>query len=670
MRRPRRAVVLGVVLVGAAFLGHGEALAEKRVALVIGNSVYEHAPALANPVSDARGMAAALNQLGFEVVAGFDLSRGAMEDEVREFAGKLATADVGLFYYAGHGLQVAGTNYLVPVDAKLDTELDLKFGVLELSDVLEVMEAQVPTSLVFLDACRDNPLAQNLVRSLGATRSTEIGRGLARVDAGVGTFIAYATAPGQVALDGEAANSPFTAALLAHILTPGLEVRQLMSRVRNQVLDETRNTQVPWDHSSLTGDFYFDPTAAQAGTEPAAQPEPRLPRTTPTSDDGAFELAFWESIENTGDPRLFEAYLTKYPEGAFAAIASLKIEIMNEAEVADLTRSGRGEALARLNEQVVELADLLSLETQANIELRGNIDQLAGQLQASTVDREDLARRVSFLLGRQEDLLHELEAAGADDQETTVDDLELAAAIAMLEAAQATEQELRDAAAAARGDLSEERRLSSAAQRQVALLNQQIAQIRIQLATLQTALDASETTVEEQKIGLANLGTRLNVALASKVEELSRYRSEFFGRLREILAGRSDVSIQGDRFVIQSGVLFDSGSAVLGPEGRQQLADLAALLIEITTEIPTDLNWILRIDGHTDKRPIRTAAFRSNWELSAARAITVAQHLIDAGVPPERLAATGFGEFQPVDEGESEVAYRNNRRIELKLTER
>jgi chemotaxis protein MotB len=336
--------------------------------------------------------------------------------------------------------------------------------------------------------------------------------------------------------------------------------------------------------------------------------------------------------------------------------------------------SGRDQALAQLNQQVLELADLLSLEKQANIDLRGDVNQLSAQLQASTADRDDLSGQVTFLLARQQDLLKELEAAAAatDDQETTVDDLklQLAAALAMLEAAQATEQELRDAAGAARGDLTEERRVSSAAQRQVALLNQQIAQIRIQLAAVQRALEASEAKVGEQKIELADLGNRLNVALASKVEELSRYRSEFFGRLREVLAGRSDVSIQGDRFVIQSGVLFDTASAEFGPAGRQQVADLAALLLEITTEIPPDLNWILRIDGHTDKRPISTAEFRSNWELSAARAITVAQHLIDAGVPPERLAATGFGEFHPLDEGESEVAYRSNRRIELKLTER
>ena len=336
--------------------------------------------------------------------------------------------------------------------------------------------------------------------------------------------------------------------------------------------------------------------------------------------------------------------------------------------------SGRDEALARLNEQVMELADLLSLEKQANIDLRGDITQLSAQLQSSIADRDQLAGQVNTLLARQQELLAQIDTATADtaDQETSVENLklQLAAAMAMLEAAQATEQEAREKANAARTELSEQRRLSSTAERQVALLNQQIAQLRIQLAAVQQALGISETKVDEQKVQIADLGKRLNIALASKVEELSRYRSEFFGRLREVLAGRSDVSIQGDRFVIQSGVLFDSGSADLGGDGRQQIADLADLLIEISSEIPQDIAWILRVDGHTDMRPISTSQYRSNWELSAARAITVAEGLIARGVPPDHLAPAGFGEFHPLDPGDSEDAYRRNRRIELKLTER
>ena len=202
------------------------------------------------------------------------------------------------------------------------------------------------------------------------------------------------------------------------------------------------------------------------------------------------------------------------------------------------------------------------------------------------------------------------------------------------------------------------------------MLNQQIAALRIQLAALQRALDVSESEVEDQNVQIVDLGRRLNIALANKVEELSRFRSEFFGRLRKALADRSEVSIEGDRFVIQSGVLFDSGSADLGVFGATQLKELANLLIEIETEIPTELKWVLRIDGHTDNRPINTPAFPSNWELSAARAISVAKYLIEQGVPPRRVAAAGFGEFQPLSDGTDEASFRRNRRIELKLTER
>ena len=336
--------------------------------------------------------------------------------------------------------------------------------------------------------------------------------------------------------------------------------------------------------------------------------------------------------------------------------------------------SGRDESLARLNLQVLELADLLSLEQAANNDMRGEMTQLSAQLQASTADRDELAGQVNLLLARQRDLLADLKTADStvDDTESSVDDLklQLAAALAMVEAAQVTERQARDRTADAQSGLAEERRISSTAQRQVALLNHQIAQLRIQLASIQQALEISESTLTDQNIQIADLGSRLNVALANKVEELSRYQSEFFGRLGEILGGRSDVSIEGDRFVIQSGVLFETGAATLGEEGGRQIADLAGLLLEISSEIPPEVNWILRIDGHTDKRPINTFEFKSNWQLSAARAITVAQGLIDAGLPPERVMAAGFGEFHPIDRQENDDAYRRNRRIELKLTER
>ena len=336
--------------------------------------------------------------------------------------------------------------------------------------------------------------------------------------------------------------------------------------------------------------------------------------------------------------------------------------------------SGRDAALAQLSEEVVALQQLLGLEKQANNELRGDFNQLSAQLRSSTTERDALRERVTVLSADKEALRRLLEEAGisASTQDETVKDiqLQLAAAMAMLEAAQANEQDLSLEAAEARRDFAEQRRISTNARRQVALLNQQIAQLRTQLAAIQNALDIAVADVAERDIQIANLGSRLNIALASKVGELSRYRSEFFGRLREVLAGRSDVSVEGDRFVIQSGVLFDSGSADLGPAGRRQVTDLASLLLDITVEIPEDVDWILRIDGHTDKRPINTPQFQNNWQLSSARAIIVANQLVASGVPPERLAATGFGEFHPLDDQETTEAFRQNRRIELKLTER
>ncbi|PWC33631.1 peptidoglycan -binding protein [Azospirillum sp. TSO35-2] len=204
---------------------------------------------------------------------------------------------------------------------------------------------------------------------------------------------------------------------------------------------------------------------------------------------------------------------------------------------------------------------------------------------------------------------------------------------------------------------------------QVDLLNQQLLALRDQLARIGAALDASEKASSEQKVQIAELGARLNQALAAKVQDLARYRSEFFGRVREALGNRPDVRIVGDRFVFQSELLFPSGSATLEEAGKQRLADLARTLIEIGKVIPPDINWVLRVDGHTDVRPVRFQ-FASNWELSSSRALSVVKYLIDQGIPPERLAAAAFGEFQPLDPGTSDEALARNRRIEIKLDQR
>ena len=244
------------------------AAAEKRVALVVGNSGYVHANALPNPVNDAGDMAKALAEVGFEVILGLDLSKSGFDGKVRDFARALEKADVALLFYAGHGLQVSGKNYLVPVDAKLQVERDLDFEAISLDFVLKQMELDRDdkTNIVFLDACRDNPLVRNLARSMG-TRSGTIAQGLAQVQAGVGTFIAYSTQPGNVALDGEGRNSPFTAALVKDLRLPDRNLNAVMIEVRKDVTAATGGKQVPWDLSALTGDFYFQ-LAAAPGTLP------------------------------------------------------------------------------------------------------------------------------------------------------------------------------------------------------------------------------------------------------------------------------------------------------------------------------------------------------------------------------------------------------------------
>jgi tetratricopeptide (TPR) repeat protein len=225
----------------------------RRVALVIGNGKYQFAAPLVNPPNDAADIAQALRKLSFDVVEGRDLDRPGMDNAIRQFGRKLDGADIALFFYAGHGLQINGKNYLVPVDAKLERPGDLALDAVDIGNVLAQMEAEKRVNLVFLDACRDNPLARSLARSLG-TRSSAVGQGLASIQSAIGTMIAYATQPDNVALDGEGRNSPFTAALLKHIVTPGLEIGTLMKRVRADVIAATREKQVPWDHSSLIGD--------------------------------------------------------------------------------------------------------------------------------------------------------------------------------------------------------------------------------------------------------------------------------------------------------------------------------------------------------------------------------------------------------------------------------
>ena len=298
--------------------------------------------------------------------------------------------------------------------------------------------------------------------------------------------------------------------------------------------------------------------------------------------------------------------------------------------------SGRDEALTKLRQQVAQLTDLLELERQASADLRTNMAQLSASLQSSNATRDELQAKV-------EDLQGKLDSARR--------------------AAETATQAQKSA-------LEAEHKGRTEAEDQVALLNEQINAIRRQLAALQEALDASEAKDKASQATIAELGKRLNTALASKVAELARYRSEFFGRLREVIGNRPDIKVVGDRFVFSSEVLFPSGSATLSDPGKDALRNVANVIEQLSPQIPGDIPWVLRVDGHTDDVPISTPQFPSNWELSIARALSVVRFLIQQGVPPDRLAAAGFGQYQPIDPANTPEARAANRRIELKLTER
>jgi hypothetical protein len=266
--RPYVAALVGAFAIS---LTPGSAEAQKRVALVIGNSDYQHTVKLPNPTNDARDVAAALKKHGFQVLEGLDLDKAAFDRKVRDFANALRDAEVGVLFYAGHGLQVAGQNYLVPIDAELKDAAGLDFETIRLDIVHRAMERQTQTNILFLDACRDNPLSRNLARALG-TRSTEISKGLAAVESGVGTLISFSTQPGNVATDGAGRNSPFAGSLARNISDLDGDLGAILIAVRNDVMKETQRKQVPWEHSALTGQFYFKPRDKIALTSPITRP--------------------------------------------------------------------------------------------------------------------------------------------------------------------------------------------------------------------------------------------------------------------------------------------------------------------------------------------------------------------------------------------------------------
>ncbi len=364
------------------------------------------------------------------------------------------------------------------------------------------------------------------------------------------------------------------------------------------------------------------------------------------------------------------ALLTRRAEDAEGNLAAAQDDLAAANETVERDRET---IRAQLSDMERLQRDIDALRT-LRAELEARVGDLVAALETSKRDAEALEAQSAELEGALEetrqivgtlrDTQQALQSRLASEQERT---LLAQQAVRDREIRLAEVQALYLASESA---LEEEQELSTEAKARVSLLNQQISLLREQLAALQAALDQAESRDEEQQVVISDLGRRLNQALAQKVEELSRYRSEFFGRLREVLGDRRDVQIVGDRFVFQSEVLFSSGSANLGDEGRARLRDLATTLAEITPRIPEDINWILRVDGHTDSVPINSPQFPSNWELSGARATNVVKFLIEAGIPARRLAAAGFGQYHPLDEGNDEIAFRRNRRIEMKLTER
>ena len=336
--------------------------------------------------------------------------------------------------------------------------------------------------------------------------------------------------------------------------------------------------------------------------------------------------------------RTRRSQVTNYWPGFVDALSSLLLVIIFLLSLFMLTQfylgtqlQGKDTAMSRLNQQIADLTDALQLERSNNSDLSGNLATLEATLSSTTAERDKLQTQIAGL--------------GAGDSGKD-------AQIAGLTA-----------------DLAAQKDLSASDQAQLALLNQQLSALRTQIGALEQALDASETKATDSKTQIADLGRRLNLALAQRVQDLSQYRSDFFGRLRQILQGRADIQVVGDRFVFQSEVLFPPGDATVSDAGKQALDKLAQAVSELQGEIPADINWVLRIDGHTDKRPINTPEFPSNWELSAARAIAVLKYLQANGVSAQHLVAAGFGDSRPIDPSETDEAYAKNRRIEFKLTD-
>jgi len=350
--------------------------------------------------------------------------------------------------------------------------------------------------------------------------------------------------------------------------------------------------------------------------------------------------------------------------------------------------AGQDATMNDMRAQIVSLGDLLNLERKANDELKDELAGISSLLDATTKERDSLVTQLAnatATLSLQDSEIKQLTAIQAQTEESLETARQtIAERVAALEAIELTlaeaqaklmESEVEIADAAARNvsslaRISELETKNVASRAEVAQMTNAVTALRLRIEELTTLLAEKEAQAARDKIAIASLGKSLNNALASRVQELQRFRSEFFGRLREVLRGRDDVRIVGDRFVFQSEVLFAQGAASLGPEGEEKLGQLAVALNQIAAEIPEDIDWILQVEGHTDDIPVRAGRFADNWDLSTERALSVVRFLAESGLPANRLAAAGYGEFQPLDDAGSDEARRRNRRIEMKLTQR
>ncbi|WP_305988832.1 caspase family protein [Roseibium sp. MMSF_3544] len=495
------------VLIFFAAVGSLEAAEERRVALVIGNGAYENVAPLANPTNDASAIAESLERLGFEVILGLDLDHRTFVKHMKDYARRLQGADLALFFYAGHGLQVDGTNYLAPVNTELADEIDLEYETVQLNAIIRQMERRSRTSLIFLDACRNNPLARNLAKSMG-TRNVGSERGLAPVETGIGTLIAYSTQPGNVALDGSGRNSPFSAALLKHMETPGADIAMVLRRVRQQVLTETGGRQVPWSNSSLTGEVVLKSGLRQDLVE--------LKRLE--------EEAFWTSIKESSDPGVLENYIKRFPEGLFVDEARLVVEDLIAR------RSAEKAQIEQIKAQAAQQADFLRRAEREN-------EKLMLQLQAGTE-----SQRARLEEARLQVAEREKELADLSEQNETLKESFQQSVLAL----ETRLQEAED-----RQEVREQEVVRLRAERS-SLENQVEAQTEIR-QTLQSAVESAEKSAletEQIRSELSALRSKSLTEISSQNQELARARQQITKARKSAEAHRSELlKLQTERDV-------------------------------------------------------------------------------------------------------------------------